>query len=86
MPSNQSSLSLIMNLFRIILVALAVWIIIRLWQSRKTKSKQVSRKTPGKAIPTMVPCAVCAMHIPDSEALKRGDKYYCSQQHLDADT
>jgi len=75
-----------MNLFRIILVALAVWIIIRIWQNHRAKSRSLDRKPTNKAISTMVPCAVCAMHIPDTEAIKRGDKYYCSQQHLDEDS
>ena len=75
-----------MNLLRIVLIALAVWIIFRLWQGRRDRAKQVSSKKTVKTISTMVPCAVCAMHIPESEALQRGDKYYCSQQHLDADS
>jgi len=74
-----------MNLFRIILIALAVWIIIRIWQNHRAKSKTLGQKPADKAISTMVPCAVCAMHIPDSEALKRDGKFYCSQQHLDED-
>jgi len=30
---------------------------------------------------TMVPCARCGLHVPEPEAIRRGDRYYCSRQH-----
>ncbi|NQY26810.1 MAG: hypothetical protein HRT92_06485 [Piscirickettsiaceae bacterium] len=32
----------------------------------------------------MVQCKHCKLHILEKEALKSGDDYYCSQEHLDA--
>lgn len=72
-----------MNLIRLIILALAIWIAFRIWQNYRAKTTKMPPK--AKAIPDMVPCSVCKMHIPDTEALRKGDKFYCSQQHLDAD-
>ncbi len=33
----------------------------------------------------VVPCAVCGVHIPRSEALMHEDKAYCSADHLESD-
>ena len=29
----------------------------------------------------MVPCAVCELHLPQSEAVIRGDKFFCTEEH-----
>ena len=73
-----------MNLIRLLILALAIWIAFRIWQNYRAAAKKMPPKV--KAIPDMVACAVCNMHIPDNEALRNGDKFYCSQQHLDADS
>jgi len=72
-----------MNLLRLIILALAIWIAFRIWQNYRASAKKPPPKI--KAIPDMVACAICKMHIPDTEALRKGDKFYCSQQHLDSD-
>jgi len=74
-----------MNLFRLIIIALAVWIAYRIWQNFKTKAKQIPPKNSQQAISDVVACQVCDMHIPENEAFRKGDKVYCSQQHLDSD-
>jgi len=75
-----------MNLFRLIITALAVWIAYRIWQNFRAKSQNMPPppKTP-RAIPDMVECAVCQMHVPENEALRKGNKIYCSRQHLESD-
>ena len=72
-----------MNLLRLIILALAIWIAFRIWQNYRSAAKKMPPKVG--AIPDMVACTVCKMHIPDNEALRKGNKFYCSQQHLDSD-
>jgi uncharacterized protein len=31
-----------------------------------------------------VQCAHCGLHLPREEALQSGNRYFCSQAHLDA--
>jgi len=76
-----------MNLLRFIIITLAIWIAYRIWQNYRAKAKKMPPKPKSQqAIPDMVSCAVCKMHIPENEALRKGDKHYCSQQHLDDDS
>ena len=63
----------------IIVLALIVMIAKRLWQ--KPRPPANSGRQPGK----MVQCANCGIYIPEQEALSRGDRFYCSQAHLDED-
>lgn len=72
----------VMNIVRILLIALAAWIIFRLWQNyRLGKPKQ------GKpaAVQNMVACAICKTHVPQDEALRQGERFYCSREHLESD-
>lgn len=34
---------------------------------------------PQEAFERMVPCAICATHVPEKQAIRRGDAYYCEQ-------
>ncbi|NML25434.1 PP0621 family protein [Zoogloea dura] len=35
----------------------------------------------GPAIEQMVACAHCGLHVPESEGLKSGGQFYCSDEH-----
>lgn len=71
-----------MNLLRLLLVALAVWIVIILLRNRRHQAAM--KKPPDKQkIDNIVPCASCGMHIPESQALQKDGKYYCSAEHRD---
>ena len=66
--------------FIIILIALAVIVMVlkRLWLTPK-------RKKNGRiAFNRMVQCAHCGIYTPETDAILHGDKYYCSQAHVDA--
>ena len=43
------------------------------------------RRTHGADRPTeaMVSCAVCGLNVPQSEALAREGRWYCSSEHLE---
>ncbi|GMR08102.1 MAG: hypothetical protein BMS9Abin26_1107 [Gammaproteobacteria bacterium] len=68
-----------MNLIRLIVVFLVVWIIIRML--RNYLAKKTVAKQPPAQIDTMVKCKVCDLHIPEQEAIRCGDDYYCCQEH-----
>ena len=42
-----------------------------------------NRKSTPLISEQMVKCKHCNLHILEQEAVKSGDDYYCSQQHLD---
>ena len=51
------------------------------WRSRRSgQMRQRARQTPPQAI-TMVPCAHCATHLPQHEAVAGAHGFYCSAAH-----
>jgi uncharacterized protein len=45
--------------------------------------KEVSQKD-NPIVEDMVRCAHCGMHLPKSEGILAGGKYFCGMQHRDA--
>lgn len=64
---------------KLIFLALAVWLGYRIYQASKKIATQKS--SPPKS-QDMVSCEKCGVHIPVAEAIKNGNRYYCSKQHL----
>ena len=69
----------------VIIIALVLIFIIakRLWQ--KPRPPGQSGRQPGQQPGKMVQCANCGIYIPEQEAFHHGDRFYCSQAHLDED-
>ena len=68
-----------MQFFILILVMLLGWIGFTLIKNKinPTESIKVSSNTGQK----MVACVVCDTHIPESEAIIKNGKTYCSKEH-----
>jgi uncharacterized protein len=49
----------------------------------------LAKPRAGSAAPArsgkMVPCAHCGMFIPETDAIHRRGRHYCSEEHRDAD-
>ena len=60
-------------------IGLVVWILIRL-----AKGSAPARK-PHKKVGDMVRCSHCGVYLPRSEAIQDGERYFCCQDHRDAD-
>lgn len=69
-----------MNLLRILLIALAVWIVIILVRNAR-QGKQVRDKRPRDKVENMVECATCGVHLPEKEAICEGDTFFCCEAH-----
>ena len=67
------------SLIKLILVMLLGWIGFTLFKKfiNPTKSNKVSSDSGLK----MVACSVCDTHIPESEAIIKSGKTYCSKEH-----
>ncbi len=71
-----------MNLIRLLVIAAIIWLCYRIYQNwLETKSSAAHKKQHDNSIEDMVQCAKCGVHIPQQEALKSGDKFYCSEAH-----
>ena len=71
-----------MNLVRILVIGLAVWIIIVLIRNARDK-KRASDQRPKDRVENMVECAHCGLHLPENEAIRDGEQFFCSKQHRD---
>lgn len=60
-----------------------VGIIWWLWRKRRDAADE---RPPPVSSPTenMVTCAHCRVHLPESDALRDGDRHYCNAAHRDA--
>ena len=67
------------SLIKLILVMLLGWIGFTLFKNflNPTESKSVGSDTGQK----MVACSVCDTHIPESDAIIKNGKMYCSKEH-----
>lgn len=81
--NNNSALT--MRFILIILAVLAAALIIRTLLSRSKKPGPAS-DAPQAQIHNIVKCAYCGVHLPEHDAVKRGDKHYCCWEHADKDS
>lgn len=69
-----------LRLFYLLLVAAALWYAWRVWQ----RLAGPSRPRRHRAVPAaerMVRCAHCQVHLPESAALRDGERFFCSPEH-----
>lgn len=69
-----------MYLLRFILIALAVWLAVQLVRRLLRKPGKPARTT--KAVThRMVRCERCGLHVPEREAVREGERFFCSVEH-----
>lgn len=73
-----------MNLIRLIVIGLIIWLLYRMFQRVLQKPTAQRREPPRGISRDMVKCAHCGIHIPADEALCKDDLCYCSSEHRDA--
>lgn len=79
-----------MGLFRLLffvaLIITAFWLWRRFIRPALTAQKQHQKQTPPPSEPRpMVRCAYCQTHVPKTQAIQDGDRWFCSQAHLEQD-
>lgn len=71
-------MGLVRLLFWIALIAAAIW----LWR-RYTRPRARRGAAPQPDAQPMVRCAHCHVHLPQAQALRQDEQWYCSQKHLE---
>lgn len=63
-------------LFAVLYIAYLVW-----RHNRIEAGRSASRRAPP-ALQQMVSCAVCGLHLPESDAVRGSDgRFFCGQEH-----
>jgi len=73
-----------MNLIRLIIIGLVIWLLYRAVQRMLNKPAQQEQPRRRVTSHDMVKCAHCGIHIPRNEALEHNGDFYCSPEHRDA--
>ena len=71
---------------KLILIAIAFWLIILVLKRYRRGMDQQTQATEKERQPgeSMVQCASCGVHIPESDSLKARGHHFCCQAHIDA--
>lgn len=74
-------MSLLRPIF-LLIVAWLVWFMFRRWKRDK---ETTFTHTPSISPPVhMVRCTHCGIHLPQRDALKKDDHWFCGRPHLEA--
>ena len=69
------------SLLKLVVVLLLGWGLVNLFKRiRHPNNSNQSNSDSGQV---MVVCSVCDTHIPESEAIKKNGKVYCSEEHAE---
>ena len=67
------------QLLRILVILIGVWLVLSI-----IKRALAARRKPRAShasIAKMVACDHCGTHVPESDAIRVGDRHYCSEEH-----
>jgi uncharacterized protein len=67
---------------RLLLIAAGIAIVY--WLLRSYRNSASSTKAPPAASEDMVRCSQCGVHLPKSESILAGGKFFCSEAHRSA--
>jgi len=71
-----------MNLIRLLVIVTIIWLVYRMYQNWVTSNIIAKKKQKEKPeITNMVQCTTCGVHLPEHEALKQGQQFYCCEAH-----
>ncbi len=64
---------------RLVIILIGLWLVLTLIK----RALAPHRKSPPDkpAVAKMVACAHCGVHIPESTAVRDGDRLYCNEEH-----
>ncbi|MFK7731807.1 MAG: PP0621 family protein [Pseudomonadales bacterium] len=67
------------GLLRLLAVLFCIWLIWRFVKKKTAGSGQATAQSSG----SMVACQVCGTHVPEDNAIRSDDAWYCSAEHRD---
>lgn len=67
------------NLLVLVLVVAAAWWLRRIWRRSRMRAQQDAPAIPAPE--RMRPCAHCGVHVPESEGVRAGERFFCCDEH-----
>jgi uncharacterized protein len=72
-------------LAKIVLLVLGLLLVYWILKSYRRRVDRSEGKAPPAGAENMVQCARCGVHLPRSESITTQGRFYCSQDHQQAD-
>jgi uncharacterized protein len=70
------------NLLIFLLILFAIWWVRRALRRRDEAGGNAPRGRRGRNEPEpMLSCAQCGVHVPESEGVRDGDRFFCCEEH-----
>ncbi len=69
------------SLLKLVLVLLLGWGLVNLF--KKIKHPNNNNQSNSESGQAMIACSLCDTHIPESEAVRKNGKVYCSEEHAE---
>ena len=74
-----------MGLIKLLILLGLAYVTFLFWRRLQAAQVEKRRSAPPPQAPRMVRCAQCQLHLPETLALRRDDKWYCCSEHRDVD-
>ena len=68
------------QLLRIIIILFGLWLVLQI--IKRALASHENHPSRKLSIASMVACAHCGVHLPESEAIQKNGKHYCCDEHL----
>ena len=68
------------QLIRLIIILFGLWLVLRIIKRALASRENNPSRKPS--ITSMVACAYCGLHLPESDAIQKDGKHYCCEEHL----
>lgn len=67
-------------MLRLLILLLVIWLLFRVWSGYR---RLAGKKTPSPPAKTekMVPCKHCGVYVPQHQAIRDGDDWFCCEAH-----
>jgi len=70
------------QLIRLIIILFGLWLVLKIIKRALVSRENHPSRKPS--ITSMVACAYCGVHLPESDAIQKDGKHYCCAEHLKA--
>ena len=69
-----------------VVIAGVLWFMVKNYMRKQMLNQEARERREKERLPTgrIVRCKVCEVHLPEQDALREGDDWFCSQDHRQA--
>jgi len=70
---------------RLVIVLIGIWLVVRIVKRYLADHRHPPAPSVPRPSADMLRCDYCGIFVPRADAIRAGDKNYCSGEHVEAD-